>query len=73
MALAGGAGQLDASKRPRYDRAMSAGPTYADIEALPEHVVGEIIAGELVVSPRPTPKHAHASTGLTILVGGPYR
>jgi len=24
-------------------------PTYADIEALPEHVVGEIIAGELVV------------------------
>jgi len=27
--------------------------TYADIEALPEHLVGEIIDGELFVSPRP--------------------
>lgn len=28
--------------------------TYTDIEALPEHVVGEILDGELVVSPRPS-------------------
>lgn len=34
--------------------------TYADIEALPEHLVGEIIDGELFVSPRPRPKHALA-------------
>ena len=27
--------------------------TYADLQALPDHVVGEIIDGELVVSPRP--------------------
>jgi Uma2 family endonuclease len=34
--------------------------TYADIEALPEHLVGEIIDGELFVSPRPRPVHARA-------------
>lgn len=39
-------------------------PTYADIERLPEHVVGEIIAGELVVSPRPAPPHALAASRL---------
>ena len=45
---------------PRERRA-----TYADLVALPEHVVGEIIAGELVVSPRPAPRHAQASAILT--------
>jgi Uma2 family endonuclease len=34
--------------------------TYADIEALPEHLTGEIIDGELFVSPRPSPLHARA-------------
>jgi len=38
--------------------------TYDDILALPEHVVGEIIDGELVVSPRPASRHAAASTSL---------
>jgi Uma2 family endonuclease len=33
---------------------------YAEIEALPDHVTGEIIAGELVVSPRPGLDHAEA-------------
>jgi len=31
--------------------------TYADIEALPEHLTGEIIDGELFVSPRPRSAH----------------
>ena len=39
-------------------------PTYADIEALPEHLNGEIIAGELVTSPRPAPPHANAASAL---------
>lgn len=38
--------------------------TYADLEALPEEVVGELVAGELLVSPRPAFSHAGASTGL---------
>ncbi len=36
--------------------------TYADLVALPEHVVGEIIDGELVVSPRPASRHATAGS-----------
>jgi Uma2 family endonuclease len=46
--------------------------TYDDLLALPEHVVGEIIAGELFVSPRPTPRHAVASSVLGGELGPPY-
>ena len=41
------------------------GATYADILALPVNVVGEIIHGDLVVSPRPAPPPALASSILT--------
>ncbi|MCC6750180.1 MAG: Uma2 family endonuclease [Deltaproteobacteria bacterium] len=46
--------------------------TYADLEALPEHVVGEIIDGELVVSPRPAARHAQASSVLGSDLGTPF-
>jgi Uma2 family endonuclease len=46
--------------------------TYADIEALPEHLVGEIIDGELIVSPRPAPPHALAASNLLVDIGGPF-
>lgn len=48
-------------------------PTYADIEALPDHVVGEILAGELVVSPRPAPPHANATSVLGYLLGPAFQ
>ena len=35
--------------------------TYADIEALPPNVVGEIAFGVLYSHPRPTPRHARAA------------
>lgn len=35
--------------------------TYADIEALPPHVVGEILFGVLHARPRPAPRHAIAA------------
>lgn len=38
--------------------------TYADIEALPPHLNGQIINGELLVSPRPAPPHFHAASML---------
>ena len=38
--------------------------TYEDILALPENVVGEIIDGELFVSPLPPPRHARARSTL---------
>ncbi len=46
--------------------------TYADIVALPENVVGEIIGGDLFVSPRPAPRHAVASSVLGGELGPPY-
>jgi Uma2 family endonuclease len=38
--------------------------TYEDILALPENVVGEIVDGELHVSPRPASPHALAASSL---------
>jgi Uma2 family endonuclease len=39
---------------------------------LSDDVVGEIIAGELHVSPRPAPKHSRASTKLSGVLDGPF-
>jgi hypothetical protein len=36
--------------------------TYQDILDLPEHIVGEIVDGELYTSPRPASPHARASS-----------
>jgi Uma2 family endonuclease len=47
--------------------------TYADIEALPPHRLGEIIGDELIVSPRPGGPHAFATTGLVGQLDGPYQ
>jgi Uma2 family endonuclease len=44
-------------------------PTYADIEALPPHLRGEILGGELVVSPRPAPPHVRAASSLGRVLG----
>jgi Uma2 family endonuclease len=38
--------------------------TYADLAALPAHVVGELIGGQLHVSPRPASPHARATSRL---------
>lgn len=42
--------------------------TYADIEALPRHVTGQIIAGQLYAHPRPRSRHARASSNLGALL-----
>jgi len=49
-----------------------AGPTYDDIEALPPGVNGEILAGELVASPRPAGPHTTAASALGMLLGPPF-
>ena len=48
-------------------------PTYDDLLALPAHVVGEIIGGELFVLPRPRARHAAASSTLGEELGPPFR
>lgn len=38
--------------------------TYEDLYTIPENATGEIIDGELVVTPRPAPEHSYAATVL---------
>ena len=47
--------------------------TYADIEALPPNVVGEILFGVLRTHPRPAPRHAHAANILGNEVTSPFQ
>ncbi len=44
-------------------------PSYEDILALPDNMVGEIINGRLEVQPRPSPKHALTSSALGVEIG----
>ena len=46
--------------------------TYADLEAVPPHLVAEIIYGALETHPRPAPKHASATTELSYELVGPF-
>jgi Uma2 family endonuclease len=46
--------------------------SYADLEALPDNLVGEIVAGTLYASPRPAMPHALASSRLGSELGGPF-
>jgi Uma2 family endonuclease len=47
--------------------------TYDDLYSIPENMIGEIIDGELIVSPRPTSGHSEASTSLVAELAPPYR
>ena len=46
--------------------------TYADIEALPPYVVGEIFFGVLHVTPRPALSHSAVASSLGRELGGPF-
>ena len=46
--------------------------TYADVVALPDHLVGEIVDGELYASPRPASLHARASSVLAADLGSMF-
>ncbi|WZX20044.1 Uma2 family endonuclease [Myxococcus stipitatus] len=55
---------------------MGEGPkrpaTYEDLLALPEHVVGQLIDGELIVMPRPAGPHVRAHSHLYGELYGPF-
>jgi Uma2 family endonuclease len=46
--------------------------TYEDLLAVPDHLVAEILDGELHTSPRPAPRHAVVNSGLGADLAGPY-
>src|SRR5437667_2870051 len=56
-------GPIDPQRRPA---------TYDDLLKVPDHLVAEIIDGELYTSPRPAPRHADASSGLGAVLRGPF-
>jgi len=47
--------------------------TWDDLDGLPEDVSAEIVAGDIVVTPRPDLPHATVTSNLGILIGGPFR
>ncbi len=47
--------------------------TYDDLYSVPENMIGEIINGELVVTPRPSRKHVFTTTALGNELGPPYQ
>lgn len=47
--------------------------TYADLEAVPPHLVAEIIDGDLVTHPRPSPRHAATANSLADELTGPFQ
>ncbi|HEY0097191.1 MAG TPA: Uma2 family endonuclease [Archangium sp.] len=46
--------------------------TYEDLETVPPNCVGELVEGELYVSPRPASPHARAASRLGVSLGGPF-
>ena len=46
--------------------------TYEDLLAVPEPLVAEILFGELVTHPRPSPRHARAAIRLSGVLSGPF-
>ena len=52
---------------------LAAPATYADLEAVPPHLVAEILFGRLVTHPRPAPRHGAAAASLCGELVGPYQ
>jgi len=46
--------------------------TYDDLYTIPENMIGEIIDGELFVSPRPAPRHSRVSSRVGVILGASY-
>lgn len=46
---------------------------YEDLLAVPAHMIGEILDGEVVTQPRPAALHALASSSLGVELGGPFQ
>ena len=47
--------------------------TYQDLYSIPENMTGEIIDGELIVTPRPSRKHGYAASSLGGRLTPPYQ
>ena len=46
--------------------------TYEDLCRVPDHLIAQIVQGQLITLPRPAPKHARASSSLGEELVGPF-
>lgn len=46
--------------------------SYEDLLRVPDHLVAEILEGELFTTPRPAAPHAHTAFRLSATIGGPF-
>jgi hypothetical protein len=46
--------------------------TYEDLYTIPDNLTGEIIEGELTVTPKPAPRHVRAAFALGSRIGFRY-
>jgi len=46
---------------------------YEDLYNIPENMTGEIIDGELIVTPRPSRRHVYSASALDKKIGTPYQ
>ncbi|HYH10235.1 MAG TPA: Uma2 family endonuclease [Thermoanaerobaculia bacterium] len=53
-------------------RTLQRPATYDDLLKVPDHLVAEIVEGELYASPRPSVRHAHAATVLSRRIGSAF-
>lgn len=47
--------------------------TYEDLYNIPENMTGEIIDGEMIVTPRPSRRHIYTASALDKKIGPPYQ
>ena len=47
--------------------------SYEDLFDLPEHLIGEILHGQLITQPRPTPRHAFSASGIGAELTPPFQ
>jgi Uma2 family endonuclease len=51
---------------------VKSGASYQDLLDVPDHLVAEILDGDLFATPRPSLRHSHSSSVLGVEIGGPY-
>ncbi len=47
--------------------------TYDDLYHIADNMIGEIIDGELITTPRPAARHSHAASALGFELGPPFQ